>query len=223
MKVVLKLTGKVFSEEYITTLKTIANTIKFMHEKGYRVVVVTGGGKLAREYISLGRKLGLNNSRLDVIGIETSRINALILASLLGDSCYAPIPRNIDEFMRAWSSNRIVVLGGLQPAQSTNAVAAIIAELISADLLINATVVDGVYDKDPSKYADAKLLSEVSIEELEKMLSQEFLPGHYELIDPLALNIIRRSRINIVFTNAFKPENIAKILKGERVGTWIKW
>ncbi len=223
MKVVIKLTGKVFSEEYVTTLKVIADTIKFMHRKGDRVVVIAGGGKLARECISLGKKLGLNNSKLDVIGIEASRINALILASLLGDECYTPIPRNIDEFMRAWSSNKIVVLGGLQPAQSTNAVAAIIAELISADMLINATVVDGVYDKDPLKYSDAKLLSEVSIKELEKILSQEFLPGHYELIDPLALNIIKRSKINVVFINAFKPENIMRVLEGEKVGTRIKW
>ncbi len=224
MKIVLKLTGKLFDEQYVGVIKEIIAVIKHRYSKGDRLAVVVGGGKTARKYISMGESLGLSNSLLDVLGIESSRINAMFLASALGDAGYLPIPRNIEEFLNAWSSGKVVVLGGIQPGQSTNAVAAVVAELVGADMLVNATVVDGVYDKDPSRYSNAKLLKEISIEDLEKFVRQEYLPGHYELLDPIALNVIKRSRINLVFTNAFKPTNILRVIEGDRnIGTWIKF
>ncbi len=222
MKVVIKITGKVFNEEYTSIIKELALIIKHRYESGDRVAVVVGGGSTARKYISMGRKLGVNNSLLDMLGIEASRINAQLLSYILQDISYPSIPRNINEFLNAWASGKVVVCGGLQPAQSTNAVAALIAEIVNADLLVNATVTDGVYDKDPSRYSDAKLLRRVSIGELEKIIKQEFLPGHYELIDPLALNIVKRSKIRLVFVNAFKPKTIEEVLEGNMdVGTWV--
>jgi predicted uridylate kinase len=122
------------------------------------VNTVVNRGSTARHYISMARRLGVNESWSDLLGINISRINALLLNALLGDITYNYIPRNVDEVLTAWSSGKVVTLGGLQPGQSTNAVAMIIAELVGADLVVNATDVDGVYDKDPKKYSDAKLL-----------------------------------------------------------------
>ncbi len=222
-RVVIKLTGKLFRDEYADLIKEIATYIKEFADSGGRISVVTGGGLAARTYIGMGAKIGLSKSWQDILGINASRLNALFLAALLDDYSYLPIPESIEEFLQGWASGKIVVMGGLQPGQSTNAVAAAIAELIEADLLINATVVDGVYDKDPSKFKDARLLKKVSIEELRNYLkAQSFMPGKYELLDPIAFHIIERSRITVVFLNALKPIAIKKSLEGDfSLGTLV--
>ncbi len=224
MHVVLKLTGKVFEPGNERVLLEITEVLK---EKAStdRVVVITGGGRTARKYVELGKELGVSNAWLDLLGIEASRLNALLLASLLGELAYTPIPRSVDEVLQGLSTGKVVILGGLQPGQSTNAVSAMIAELVRADLLINATNVDGVYDKDPSKYPDAKPLKEVSIQQLAEMLrSQDFRPGHYELLDAVALRVIARSKIRLVFVNAFKPETIRLAWElRQEAGTWVRY
>lgn len=222
MKYVIKLTGKLFKRDNAGLIKEVTNIVLNKFREGSSIAVITGGGSVAREYVGLGNELKLTQSSLDTLGIEASRINALLLALALGNNAYLPVPRSIDELLNALGSGKIVVLGGLQPGQSTNAVAAIVAELMKADLLVNATVVDGVYDKDPRIHKDARLLKELSINELEKVITQSYGPGHYELLDPLALLIIKRSRIPLVFVNAFKPETINKALNFDKsVGTWV--
>jgi len=224
MRVVLKLTGKIFETGNESALLEIIETLR---KKALtdRIVVVTGGGKTARKYVELGKGLSASNAWLDLLGMEASRLNALLLAASLGELAYTPIPRSVDEVLQGLSTGKIVVLGGLQPGQSTNAVSAMVAELVMADLLINATNVDGVYDKDPNKYPDAKPLEEVSIQQLAEMLRyQDFRPGHYELLDAVALKIIARSRIRLVFVNAFKPERIRLAWELRReAGTWVRF
>ncbi len=223
MHVVLKLTGKVFEPGNERVLLEITGILK---EKAStdRLVVITGGGKTARKYVELGKELGVSNAWLDLLGIEASRLNALLLAASLGELAYTPIPRSVDEVLQGLSTGKVVILGGLHPGQSTNAVSAMIAELVRADLLINATNVDGVYDRDPSKYPGAKPLKEVSIQQLAEMLrSQDFRPGHYELLDTVALKVVARSKIRLVFVNAFKPETIRLAWELRReAGTWVK-
>jgi len=221
-KVVLKLTGKVFNKADFSSVIKIAKYIEGFINEGGRIAIVTGGGSLAREYIDLASDAGVNKSWQDVIGIIASRMNALLLGSILSKYTYFPIPSSIEEFLQGWSTGKVVVMGGLQPGQSTNAVSAALAELIQADLLINATVVDGVYDRDPRIYKDAKLLKKVSVSELRKYLNQAYMPGKYELIDPVALGIIERSGLKVIILNARKPENLMKVLKGDlTIGTLI--
>ncbi len=223
VRVVLKVTGKVFKEGCEELISNVASLVKERVSKGDRVAIVTGGGSLARAYVRMGSKLELSDAWLDLLGIEASRLNAFLLASALGDLAYLPIPRSVDEILKAWAAGKVVICGGLQPGQSTNAVAAAIAELTKADLLINATNVDGVYEKDPRKYPGQKPLKELSISELKKILeSQSYLPGHYELLDLVALRIVERAGVTLVFVNVFKPETIRRAWSLDRsVGTWV--
>lgn len=222
LRVVLKLTGKVFNRDHVKLLKDYVEVIRSRYITGDKFVVVCGGGRVAREYITIARELGISEGWLDILGIEVARINALLLNALLGDIAFKNIPRSVDEFLNAWSSGRVVVMGGLQPGQSTNTVAALIAELIRADLLVNATDVDGIYDRDPKVFNDAKLLSKVSIKELTKLLAnQSVVAGSYELFDQAALNVVERSRIRLFFINAFNVGNFINILNGINVGTEV--
>jgi uridylate kinase len=132
------------------------------------------------------------------------------------------MPESPDDLMASIGSNLIVVMGGLQPGQSTNAVAALAAEAMRADLLVNATDMDGAYTADPRKDPNATKLDEVTPDELTKILSTEgFKAGEYDLMDPLALRIIKRSKIPAVIVDGRDPSNIAKALSGKRIGTRI--
>jgi uridylate kinase len=164
--------------------------------------------------------MGVPESLCDHFGILVSRLNARLLVDGLSEYAFPEIPVNIDELKHYFSSGKIVAMGGLTPGHSTNAVAAIAAETIDADLFINATDVEGVYTSDPSKDKTAQKLDEVSVGRLGEILSKvEISAGAYELMDPLALRIIQRSKIPTVILDGRSPPNVVKALQGEKIGT----
>lgn len=223
MKVSVKIGGFAFGEEFDTQLlRAYSDEIKRLSKEGHQLIIVTGGGKIARRYIDASRTLGASEALCDELGIEVSRVNALLLISSLWDIAYRRVPRTLGEAIAAVKPGQPVIMGGLQPGQSTNAVAALAAELLDADLLVNLTDVEGVYTKDPKVYEDARLLEEVTVEQLEDILSSRDLKaGRYELMDPLALRIIGRGRIRTVIASGLNPENLRRIILNEKVGTKI--
>jgi uridylate kinase len=222
MKLVLKISGKLVNPEDPVYILKLADVVRELVREGHRVAVVIGGGGIARKYIDACRSLGGSEGICDLIGIEASRLNALLFTIALGDLVYRRVVRNIDEMLEAWSTGLVVAAGGFQPGQSTVAVSAIMAEMISADLLIYATVVSGIYDRDPALDPNAKLLKRVSVEELRRILSRQSVSaGRYELIDPLALSIIERSRIRVAVIDGRDPTTIIQAVRGEDIGTLV--
>jgi len=225
MKLVIKIGGHLVTPNSPETVRKYADVLSELRGDGHRLVVVVGGGKEARRYISLARELGASEGACDLLGILLTRANALLLSIALGDAAYAYVPSTLEEFLKLYESNfdnKIIILGGLVPGQSTNAVAALVAETIEADLLINATNVDGVYTQDPRKSREAKLMEEVTVEVLEKMLSKEKqMAGNYPLLDLTAINILKRSKVRTVILNGKDPRNIIKAVRGEKIGTRI--
>jgi uridylate kinase len=218
-RVILKLTGSLFdrgSEE----VKAVAQVIRDSIKEAEIPAVITGGGEAARRYIDYAKNLGADQSTLDEFGTDVARINAKLLIVALGQSAYPYPPHTLDEAVKASFTGRVVVAGGFQPGQSTNAVAALLAERLSASLFVNATDVEGVYDKDPRRYSDAKLLREISVVELRRILEGEIYAGTYELMDPLALKIIERSKIPTRIIRC-SVEAIGDALRGRDIGTLI--
>ena len=222
MKAVIKLGGFAFPdepreplvEEYVKLLKVLVAE--------YHLVVVTGGGRVARTYIEAAREMDVPESLCDHIGILVSRLNARLLVDGLGEYAFPEIPEDIGELKHYFASGKIVAMGGLTPGHSTNAVAAIAAETIGADLFVNATDVEGVYTSDPSKDKAARKLDEVSISRLTEILSKvDMRAGAYELMDPLALRIIGRSEIPTVILDGRTPANVSRALRNEKIGTRI--
>jgi len=224
MKLVLKISGKFFDEENTENLIQLKRTVKQIINENHRLAVVTGGGATARKYIKIARELGVNEAYLDLLGIWASRLNAYLLTFILSDVSYMKVPENIEEFIERWESGKVVITGGFQPGQSTATVAALVSEAISADYLILATNVDGVYDKDPRYYRDAKLLPRLDTVTLRKVLesSQSVKAGTYELLDPLAIKIIERSRIKVVVMNYKRLDKVLDIIKGNEIGSIIE-
>ena len=184
-------------------------------------IIVTGGGSIARHYISHARSSGADESTLDELGIEISRLNAKLLIYALKSRSYSHPPTTLQEVRHAVDDGLIVVVGGLYPGQSTNGTAALIAEKIQAEQFLNATDVDGVYDMDPNKFQKAKRFKQINLKSLKNMLVKEdSVAGGYDLMDIVALKVIERSKIK---TRVLKsdPKVIEKAIKGENVGTEI--
>ena len=191
----VKLSGKVFGMDNPAMLREHASFLARISGV-CQPIVVAGGGKIARHYIGSARLSGADESTLDELGIEVSRLNARLLIAALGGRAYLRPPATLQDARIAADSGLIVVSGGLQPGQSTNGTAALIAEKVRADAFLNATDVDGVYDKDPNVHPDAKMFRRLGVGDMRRLLvDEEISAGGYDLMDILALKIIERSRI----------------------------
>jgi len=219
-RVVIKLSGRVFGMDNVKILKDYASFLVKI-SKICQPVVVAGGGNIARHYITHARSSGADESSLDELGIEISRLNAKLLIYALKTKAYSHPPTTLQEVRHAVDSGLIVVTGGLHPGQSTNGTAALIAEKIKATQFLNATDVDGVYDMDPNKFKKAKKFRRIELKNLRNMLVHEdSIAGGYDLMDIVALKIIERSRIKTRILKA-DPKVIERAIKGSNVGTEI--
>ena len=186
--------------------------------------LVVGGGKTARQYIRWGRKLKADEATLDELGIATSRLNARLLIIALEGNVY-PVPaESFDEAISAGSHYSIVTMGGTHPGHTTDAVAAMLAERLNADRLINATSVDGVYTDDPNKDKDAKKIEELNYEELIEIVSKsEHGAGPNVVFDPLAARIIKRANIKAYIVDGRDLESFKNAIKEKQFrGSIIK-
>jgi uridylate kinase len=219
-KIVIKLSGRIFGMDNVKVLKDYASFLVKI-SKICQPIVIAGGGNIARHYISHARSSGADESTLDELGIEISRLNAKLLIYTLKNKAYPHPPTTLQEIKLAVDDGLIVITGGLHPGQSTNGTAALIAEKIRAELFLNATDVDGVYDMDPNKYKRAKKFKRIELKNLKNILVHEdSIAGGYDLMDIVALKIIERSKINTRILKA-DPKIIEKAIKGEDVGTKI--
>jgi len=219
-RIVVKLSGQVFGMDETKKLKDYA-AFFVKKSRTHQPVVIAGGGKIARYFISHARSSGADESTLDELGIEISRLNAKLLIYALKDKAYPHPPTTLIEVKKAVDSGLIVVAGGLHPGQSTNGTAALIAEKVKAIEFLNATDVDGIYDSDPNKNKKAKKFTRIAVKDLRNILVREnSMAGGYDLMDIVALKVIERSKIK---TRIIKAEikTIEKAMNGQRVGTEI--
>ena len=178
----------------------------------YKLYMVVGGGNIARKYIRLGRHLDFNESRLDTLGIEITRVNAKLLTYLL-DKTNTVIPSTTDEAKKM--KTQIVVMGGTTPGHSTDMVGAELAEKVNAERFIIATNVDGIYDNDPKRYHNAKQLPTVSIDQLIKRYGTSWdSAGKHTVIDGPALKIIKRAKLTTYVVNGARLHQLENALLG---------
>ena len=219
-RIVIKLSGRIFGMDNAKVLKDYA-TFLVKISKICQPIVIAGGGNIARHYITHARSSGADESTLDELGIEISRLNAKLLIYALKNKAYSHPPTTLQEVRHAVDDGLIVVTGGLHPGQSTNGTAALIAEKINAEQFLNATDVDGVYDMDPNKFKNAKKFKRIELKNLRNMLVHEdSVAGGYDLMDIVALKIIERSKIKTRILKA-DVKTLEKAIKGIDVGTEI--
>ncbi|MCX6819218.1 MAG: UMP kinase [Candidatus Aenigmarchaeota archaeon] len=214
MRIVIKVGGsqaftdygpnKAYLERLIPILKCI--------DKEHQLIVCIGGGQFIRKYLRDVKKFSLTDSEIEWIFVEMLRVNVKLFSLLLKKR---PI-YDLNEVRK----NTEGVVGGIEPGRSTDANAALCAEKIKADLFIKLTDVDGIYDKDPDKYKDAKKLDKINAGNLDDFMIKG-KPGSYGVLDSLAIKVIKRSKIKTVVIDGSNPEDILKVIKGEKIGTLI--
>ncbi len=221
--VVLSLGGSIlFPTLANNTLRSYVPVLRQLAQQ-YRLFVVVGGGGGAREYIGAVRGLGIDEGTCDEIGILVTRLNATLLIAALGDAAYPKVPVSHSEAIAAAATGRIVVMGGITPGQTTDAVAAVLAERTQADVLFNLTSVNGIYDKDPNKFADAVLYDHLTPEGLMKTIGgAELNAGANTVIDIVAAKIIARCGIPLIVIDGRDASNLEQALtRGRFTGTVV--
>ncbi len=227
-RVLLKLSGEALAGEHgfgidAQTVKEICGGIKKAHETGVQIAIVVGGGNFWR-----GRDgADIERTRSDQIGMLATAMNSLAVAGALEkyglevrvqtaitmQAVAEPYIRN--RAIRHLEKGRVVILacGTGNPYFSTDTAATLRGAEINADIVLKATMVDGVYDKDPKKYADAVRYEKLSFSEV---LSKQLM-----VMDSTAATMCRDNNLDVLVFDLADPENIRRAVTGEVKGTLV--
>ncbi len=190
----------------------------------YKTFVVIGGGGEARRFISAARALGADEATADEIGIMVTRLNATLLMIALGNEVYPRVAESPREAVEYAYKSDLVVAGGVTPGQTTDTVAAVIAEESHASCIINLTSVDGIYSDDPKLVKNAEKFSELTPEELSLIVGKTPLcAGSNTVFDSVAVKILARSHIPLLVLDGRDPDTLQKaVLCGSHRGTIVR-
>lgn len=228
-RILLKLSGEVLAGAEgkglnFDTVTEICQIIKECTELGVQIGLVVGGGNFWR-----GRSSGeMDRVRADQMGMLATTINSLALCDTLEQlgvkatvmtSLVMPQVADIftkREAVKNLEEGKVVIFGcGTgNPFFSTDTTAALRAAEIEAEIIFKATNVDGVYDKDPNKFADAV--------KYDKLTHSEVLSKELKVMDSTAASLCRDNKISILVFNLDDPNNIVRALKGEAIGTVVE-
>ncbi len=220
MKVVVSIGGSILKD--CKTYEVYSDVLAGLAAE-HELFVVVGGGAVAREYIRHARSFGATEGRCDELGIAATRLNAMVLMAALRGAAYPSVPTSYAQAQQASLAGKVVVLGGISPGYTTDAVAAILADYVGADMLVCLTATDGVYTKDPERYENAVLMDELTAEQLLAIVSELGMEaGARSPFDLVAAKVVQRSHMRLVIAGGKKPENLEKAIKGEPCGTVVR-
>jgi len=181
------------------------------------LIVVVGGGALARKYIDSCRGLGADETFLDEVGIRATRLNASVLLAAVMEKAYPKVAEDLDEAVTAAHRHPIVVMGGTHPGHTTDAVTVFAAEKAHADRILITTNVAGVFSADPKKDPNARLIERLTPEKLVEITgSMQHEAGSKGVIDPVGAKLIARSRIVTYVLDGRDLRNLDAAIEGKK-------
>ncbi len=223
MRVVISIGGSLLTKELTYEhFSNYANVIKQL-AKRHKIAVICGGGRLAREFRDIAKSA--SREERDFIGIMATHMNAAALASVIGKDAHLikwkPLKETLKELKKVFSK-KIVVGGGYDVGTSTDYDAAIFAKVVKADLVINATNVDGVYSEDPKKNPNAKKFDVLTYQEFVKIIGKlKQIPGEYRLFDLQGAKLLREIKAKLIVIDGSNPEEIVNAAEGNHNGTVV--
>lgn len=229
-RILLKLSGEALSGGQASgisseILEKIAREVKEISNLGVEIAIVIGGGNIWRGLEASSK--GMDRASADYIGMLATTINSLALQHALEkEGVYTRVLSAIEmhqlaeayirrRAIRHLEKKRIVIFaaGTGNPYFTTDTAAALRAMEIGANVILKATRVDGVYDKDPLKNKDAKMFKQLTyIEVLQKKL---------EVMDSTAISLCMDNDLQIIVFNLSKEGNIKRVVCGETIGTLV--
>ena len=226
MRLVFDIGGSILCPDGIPDIGYIEKFSKFVLElkkKGHKIIIVTGGGSVAKSYIKATRTFKPPEDLLDFIGILGTRMNAMVLIAALGKHAYSRLVKNKEDLRHGIESGKIVVMGGTVARQTTDAVSVAAADFFGADLIIIGTNVKGIYDKDPKKHRNARLIERISAKELHEMVKvRKHKAGPLTIMDPVAARLLEHIKIKTIVLDGRDLKNMRNAIEGKKfVGTVI--
>ena len=229
-RILLKLSGEALAGQQGTgintsVIKQIANDVAEAYKLGVQIGLVIGGGNIYRGVAASAE--GMDRASADYMGMLATCINALALQDALEK---AGVPTRVQtaiemaeiaepyirrRAIRHLEKNRLVIFGAGtgNPFFTTDTAASLRAMEINAEVIMKATKVDGIYDKDPMKFPDAK--------KFEKITYIEVLNRGLQVMDSTAISMCMDNKLPIITFDLGKPGNILKAVQGENIGTLV--
>lgn len=229
-RILLKLSGEALGDQSgcginAEAIHDMARQIREVKDLGVDVVIVCGGGNIFRGLA--GSEKGIERATGDYMGMLGTVINALALQDALEKQ---GVPTRVQSAIamsqvaepfirrravRHLEKGRVVIFGGGtgNPYFSTDTTAALRAAEVGADVILKATKVDGIYDSDPKKNPHAKRFDKISyLEALQKQL---------KVMDSTAFSLCMDNKMPIIVFDMFEDDNLARVVRGEKVGTLV--
>jgi uridylate kinase len=224
LRVIIRIGGSVVASPLNTKLiGEYVDLLKRLQRLGHKIVLVVGGGILAREFIQYAKDLGLKEAQQDEVAISVSHLIARLFMLKLSDAGIGTIPTSLDDVRKEVKTGKIIVMGGLKPGMTTDTVAAMATKKIKADLMVKATDQEGIYTSDPRKHKDSKKIDKLSFDDLTRLFEQnKHKAGIHQIIDSEAVKILCTSRTKTIVVSGFKSENVSLAIEGKKIGTVIE-
>ncbi len=229
-RILLKLSGEALSGDKGNGicpefLAALSEEIKSLSELGVEIAIVIGGGNIHRGVA--GATIGMDRTTSDHMGMLATVINALALQdSLERKGVFTRVLSAIEmrqiaesyirrRAVRHLEKKRVIIFaaGTGNPYFTTDTAAALRANEIDAEVILKATKVDGVYDKDPKFNREAK--------KYDQLKYIDVLNQGLKVMDSTAVSLCMDNKIDIIVFNVFTQGNIEKVVKGEKIGTLV--
>jgi len=220
--IVISLGGSLISpyEIDVDYLKKFKEIIEKFVKRGFKFVIVTGGGKICRKYNQAARELNkkVKPVELDWLGIKATKVNAELVRVMFNNKAYFKVLDKPDSKLK--ESKPIIIAGGWKPGASSDNMAVNLAKVFKAPIVINLSNVEYVYDKDPNKYKGAKPFKSLTWAHYRRLIGVKWDPGANWPFDPIASKLAQKLKLEVVIING---HNLEKYLSNQKFkGTVIK-
>lgn len=225
---ILSLGGSLIVPNGGVDIKFLQKFNQFIRKKvaqGCRFFIVCGGGKITRSYQAaaqavVGSKISHND--MDWIGIHSTRLNAHLVRTIFKDIAYERIIKHYDMVDKK-AIQPVVICSGWRPGWSTDYDAVLLAQDYNIKTVINMSNIDMVYDKDPSRFKNAKPVKKINWDNLIKLVGKKWVPGLNRPFDPIASQLAKSIDLKVIICNGRNLKNLDNILEEkEFVGTIIR-
>lgn len=192
-------------EIQVEFLKKFKEFILRFLKQGYRFIIVTGGGNIARNYINAASEISqLTDEDKDWLGIHATRLNAHLLRTIFRHQAYPVVLDSPHKPIKG--SFRLYIASGWRPGSSSDYCAVLLAKRFGSKTVINASNITHVYDK------DKKNIAEISWKKYRGLISSKWTPGMNVPFDPVASKIAERLKIKVIVTRGTDLKNLENIL-----------
>lgn len=212
MTKVISLGGSVIVPDQVDTsfLKEFKKLI-LCHKEQF--IIVCGGGKTCRRYIKSAKSITKpNNTDLDWIGIQATRLNGELVRTLFGKFAHPKVTYNPNKKI---NFKKVLIAAGDVPGSSSDLDAVLLAKTYNCKEVINLTNIDRIYDKDPGKNKNAKPLDKISWRQLLKITGTKWTSGKNLPFDPIASKTAMKNKITLKLLNGKNIKNVKSCLENK--------